>query len=427
MRRSVPGRDRRLLFVLVLGVVVLAVVGWRVLPAPATRVPNKLVRTPCGAARVVDSTPTALRVVGNRMVDSQGNPFVPYGISLVGGPENKRWAWTEKGATAQIIASKRFWHANAVRIQVSEALLLDKPTPGHDHNVPFAASLDRLVCRVLQQGQIPIVNDTTLFTTRSRGPTERTVRFWRFMSRRYGNRLPVVFDLFNEPRLGRNPRTKRFIRPAQVWRVWERGGKVAGKTYLSMQTLVDTIRIRERVQNVIWAEEPWYLYPDKLLTSELPEHLLRGNGIVYAFHKVTLDDRSRSFRALAAVAAKGIPLVDSEWSQFAATDRPWECQDNARAGVLRFLGFLRQAPIGLIVWSLQPGALVKGQAGADTVNDGNDFRFTTNPYDLAAPNAMKPGYGCNRASRGQGAGALVQDFFAQSRMPAPAALFPRFY
>ena len=68
--------------------------------------------------------------------------------------------------------------------------------------------------------------------------------------------------------MGRNPRTKRFIRPAQVWRVWERGGKVAGKTYLSMHTLVDTIRIQERVQSVIWAEEPWYLYPDKLLTSE---------------------------------------------------------------------------------------------------------------------------------------------------------------
>jgi Cellulase (glycosyl hydrolase family 5) len=393
----------------------------------ARRAGSAKLRTPCGDARAVSHTRSALTVVGNHMVDSRGDIFVPYGISLVGGPENHRWAWTEKGAVAQVIASHRFWHANAVRIQVSEALLFGRPTPGYDYNRAFAASVNRLVCRILGQGQIPIINDTTLFTARSRGPTQQTVRFWRFMSQRYGDRLPVIFDLFNEPRLGRNPRTKRFVRLRQVWRVWERGGRLAGKKYLGMQALVDTIRIRERVHNVIWAEEPWYLDPEKLPTSELPEHLLRGLDIVYAFHKVGLDDRSRSFRALAAVAARGIPLVDSEWSQFAATDRPWECQDDARAGVPRFLRFLRQVPIGLVVWSLQPGALVKGQPGVDTVNDGNDFRFTTNPYDLATPNVMRPGYGCNPVSRGQGAGALVQSFFAQYNVRAPVALFPRFY
>ena len=84
-------------------------------------------------------------------------------------------------------------------------------------------------------------------------------------------------------------------------------------------------------------------------------------------------------------------------------------------------------PIGLIAWSLQPGALVRGPAGVDSVEDGNDFRFTQNPYDLAVPTVMKPRYGCNNASRGQGAGALVQDFFAQTQMPVPPNLVPRFY
>jgi hypothetical protein len=410
------------LFVVAIGVIVLA------FSACATGGKRVTRKTSCGRASVSsDAAAASLRVVGNQMVDSQGHPFVPYGISLVGGPENNFWSLTENSAIAQIIASRRFWHANAVRIQISEALLFDQPTPGHAYNVPLANSINRLVCKILKQGQIPIVNDTTLFTTRSRAPTERTVRFWRFMSARYGNSLPVIFDLFNEPRLGRNPRTGHFIRPRQVWRLWERGGKIAGKKYLSMQRLVDTVRIEQRVRNVIWAEEPWYLDPEKLPTADLHNHLLRGKDIVYAFHKVGLDDRSKSFRALAAAAAEGIPMVDSEWSQFAATDRPWECQDDARSGVPRFLRFMRHVPIGLIAWSLQPGALVKGTPGVDTVNDGNDFRFTTNPYDLAAPNVMKPGYGCNEASRGEGAGALIQDFFGQSHMPAPATLLPRFY
>jgi len=39
---------------------------------------------------------------------------------------------------------------------------------------------------------------------------------------------------------------------------------------------------------------------------------------------------------------------------------------------------------------------------------------------------MEPGYRCNAASRGQGAGALVQDFFARNHTPAPASLIPRF-
>jgi hypothetical protein len=91
------------------------------------------------------------------------------------------------------------------------------------------------------------------------------------------------------------------------------------------------------------------------------------------------------------------------------------------------LSFLGQVPIGVVAWSLQPGALVRGRPGTDTVHDGNDFRFTSNPYDLATPNKLEPGYGCNASSRGQGAGELIQQFFTQNTVAAPAALFPRFY
>jgi Cellulase (glycosyl hydrolase family 5) len=376
--------------------------------------------TPCGRATPAS---TRLEVVGGQMQDSDGHAVVPYGISLVSGPETKYWREVETAASAQIVASHRFWHANAVRIQVGEALMLDQPTAGHAYNVPFAASVNRLVCQVLGQGQIPILNDTTLFTTKSRGPTARSVRFWQLMAKRYRG-LPVIFDIFDEPRLGRNPRTNHFYSPARVWVTWHRGGAIAGKRYVGMQTLVDAIR-RQHVDNVIWAEEPWYLEPDKLPTAELSKHLLKGGNIVYAFHKVGLDAGARSFKALQVAAAQGVPLVDSEWSQFAATNRPWECQDSAYSGVPRFLSFLHLARVGLMAWSLQPGALVKGESGADTVHDGNDFRFSANPYDLDTPNTMTPSYGCNTASLGQGAGALVQGFFAQYSEDPPAALFPK--
>jgi len=410
-----PTRGHRRQWIVIAIVAISALVtAWS---APATTEPS-FRSTPCGPVAIAYEGASNLTMVGNHMEYADGRVFVPYGISLVSGPETTAWARSEKAAVAQIIAAGRFWHANTVRIQVSEAQLLDKPTPGHRYNVALAASVNRLVCRILRQGQIPVVNDTTLFTAAERGPTQRTVRFWRFMSQRYGNRLPVIFDLFDEPRLSRDPRTKRYVRTARVWRSWEGGGTLAGTRYLGMQRLIDTIRVEQRVENVIWVEEPWYLDVKRLPTDQLPQHLLRGRNLVYAFHKATLEKGSGSFKALQVVMRRRIPLVDSEWSQFAATDRPWECQDGAYRGVPLCLAFLRRAPIGLIAWSLQPGALVKGKAGQDTVQDGNDYRYTTNPADLATPNVMRPDYRCNPASRGQGAGALIQAYFARYSQPA---------
>src|SRR5947209_6809699 len=164
------------LLVLAVGALMLA------LAAPASTQTQE--PTPCGKLPAGGEAASRLRVVGDHMEDSDGSPVVPYGISLVAGPEENHWAQTEPAAAAQIAASQRFWHANTVRIQVSESQLFDHPTAGYGYNAAFGASVDRLVCMALRQGQIPVVNDTTLFTAPERGPTQRTVRFWQFMSRR---------------------------------------------------------------------------------------------------------------------------------------------------------------------------------------------------------------------------------------------------
>lgn len=360
------------------------------------------------------------------MEDSAGNVVIPYGISIVGGPQTPAWARTVKSSLAQIVAARRYWHVNAVRVQVSEALLFREPTRGRAYNVPFAQSVDRLVCRILRQGDIPVINDTTLFTGRERGPGRRTLRFWRFMSKRYGNRFPVIFDLFNEPQVTRNPRTNRFLDTSQVWRIWRSGGRVGGTRYVGMQDLVDEIRVKLRVRNVIWAEEPYYVESHRESLEPLPRYQLRGSNIVYAFHKPNMRQDSSSFRGLRAAAEAGLPLVNSEWSQFAATDRPWMCQRDAYRTAPAYLRFLREASIGVLVWSLQPGSLVSGVRGADTVNDGAFAGFTENPRDLARPTEMRSSYGCTRSARGQGVGRLVMDYFERYSTRPPAELFPKF-
>jgi Cellulase (glycosyl hydrolase family 5) len=387
---------------------------------------EKSTATPCGPVRAGNEARATLHIVGNQMKDSRGNVVRPYGISLVSGPETVNWPRSEGAVAAQIIAARDYWHANTVRLQISEHMLFRQPTKGRSYNVPFARSVDRLVCRIIRQGQIPVINATTIFTGREPGPSSRTLRFWRFMSQRYGKHFPgMIFDLFNEPQVIRNPRTSKLLPENDVWRVWRNGGSVGGARWLGMQDLVNEIRVKQGLGNVIWAEEPYYVAADRASLNLLPKHLLSGSDIVYAFHKPSMVEDSRSYRDLREVAAQKIPLVDSEWGQFAATDRPWMCQPDSYTTAPRYLQFLRAAGIGMLAWSLQPGALVQGAPGVDTVHDGNDWRYTHNPRDLARPTEIRSNYGCTEAARGQGVGRLVMDYFARYSKPVPASLFPK--
>lgn len=379
--------------------------------------------TACGKTSGGDSP---LKVIGTQMKDAAGASFIPYGISVVSGPETTNWPLSEAAVHAQIVASHRYWHANSVRIQVSQSLLFKNPTKGHSYNAPFAASVNRLVCTALKQGQVVVINDNSIFTGAQKGPTELTRRFWVYMAKTYGNDLPIIFDLYNEPQVVRNPQTKRFFTPQKAWDLWRDGGSVAGHRYLGMQDLVDEIRTKQHADNVIWAEQPYYTDLQRTRLDLLGSHLLKGADIMYAFHKLRLADSDTSSQAVEQLSNNGVPLVTSEWTQFAATDRPWMCQPNAYQKVPGYLEYLRRFNIGLIAWSLQPGVLVKGVAGKDTVHDGNDYRYTHDPADLQEPTEIKPDYGCTKAARGQGAGRLVMDYFERYSQPAPADVVPSF-
>jgi hypothetical protein len=214
--------------------------------------------------------------------------------------------------------------------------------------------------------------------------------------------------------------------PNVVWQMWEGGGTLSDTPYVGMQTLVDEIRVKQGVRNIIWAEEPYtYLMSPRSHMDLLPTHLLNGTDIVYAFHKANMSAGSPWLKALRDLSHHGIPLVDSEWSQYAATKRPWECSPEAYTRAPRYLAFLKHLDIGLIAWSLQPGVLVAGPAGHDTVHDGNDTRYTTDPATLSKPSVLEPTYGCDEQSLGQGAGALVKRYFAHYSRRLPTGLFPR--
>jgi hypothetical protein len=383
---------------------------------------NLITNTPCGVVTRRNQATNTLRIVGRHMRDSTGKLIRLYGISLVGGPQTSVYALTEKAASAQIIAAHRSWHSNAIRLQISEDMLFNNPTRGLSYNRQFVASVDRLVCQILALHDIPVLNDTTMFTGDTLNPTPKTLRFWEFIARRYGNVFPVIFDLFNEPRLGYLPKYIPQLAPHHVWRLWRDGGVARHQRYVGMQQLVDGIRNTAHARNVIWVEGPY----DASRLALLPQYLLKGTNLVYDFHKEQAEERQLPLSQIGEMWQRGIPLVDGEWSQFAADDRPWECDSRAYTSVPRHLAYLRQRSIGLIAWSLQPGALLAGVPGRDTVHDGNDVRYTTDPARLDAPNALKASYACNTQSRGQGAGALIKRYFERNSERLPDTLFPKY-
>ncbi|HET9720113.1 MAG TPA: cellulase family glycosylhydrolase [Solirubrobacteraceae bacterium] len=357
-----------------------------------------------------------LKVVGRRLKDGRGHVIIPEGISVVGGPEQYDYAAATASTLAQIVAAHAAWHVNSQRLQVSEANLLTHPTSGYGYNRPFAAYLNRMICRILSYHEIPIVNDNTWFTGGQPDPTALTVRFWQYMSVNY-RRWPVIFDLFNEPRLKWDGKGGPLMSDARIWRLWKWGGRVAGVRYVGMQSLVDEIRNRSHAGNVIWVESAY----ETSHTAQLPGHLLSGRNLMYSFHKLKLNQPA-TWRAVAALASRGIALVDGEWASYAALNRPWECYSDAYTQSPAYLAFWRQEGIGVEAWSLQPGALARPLPGV-TVHDGNYDGFTSDSAELELPNVMSSTFGCDQQSLGQGAGSLVMAYFKRNSKPAPRALF----
>lgn len=368
----------------------------------------------CGVPR--DRYPTdSLRVVGRRLEDSYGRVIVPEGISVVGGPEEAPYLKSERSTYAQIDAAAAAWHVNSQRLQVSEWNLFAHPSPGYGYNRRFADYLSRMICRILSYHELPIVNDNTWFTSKQPDPTSTTLKFWDYMSLNY-RRSPVIFDLFNEPRLKRD-QNDRWLGDTRIWRLWKAGGRVSGVHYIGMQQLVNEIRINDRAANVIWVESAY----ETSHTADLPGHLLTGRNLMYSFHKLHLDDPT-TWYAVGRLAQNGVALVDGEWAQYAALSRPWECYPNGYTSAPAYLAYWKSQGVGIEAWSLQYGVMVRPVPG-QAVHDGNYTGFLTDPTELEVPNTMAADYGCNEQSLGQGAGSLLMQYFAQNSAAAPRALF----
>lgn len=364
-----------------------------------------------------------IHVVGNREVDGHGKTWIPYGISVFGGLQDgdhdSSWKPTIAASMAQIKAAP-FWHANAVRIQWTEANIFHDVTPGYDVNVPFLEALCRQVREVRIFGEVAILNDNTEFPDWNEyDPTTRTELAWRAIVQEFGNQPGLIVDLYNEPRikLSQVGRTHTQANVNWLWRVWQQGGTVNGRQFVGLQQLVSYTR-RLGYRGVLWLEPPFLQGLGQ--ARQFPIHDPR-HSIVYAFHHASLprvaasgatSQWSQDFGHL----TRYYPVVDAEWNQAAST-LP-ECVPTAYYAIPAFFRYIRSVGVGLMAWSLQPGSMVAELPHQHRV-ESNITRSNsiTNPRLLKRPSHMYSNYSCSRSRVGEGAGSLVLSYFRHYSRP----------
>ncbi len=366
----------------------------------------------------------SLRVSDNKIIQIDGSQFIPYGISIYGGLEDVDFTDNLPNIDAQIKAAVTYWHANTIRLQVSEDNLFSNINKKLGYNTKFMKELQREVNLARSLNQIVVINDQTEFTSNFPLPTVKTVKFWKQISSVFGNNPYIIYDLFNEPRLDSlklsniskrhsvmlgnlsvnkanySNFVKRNNHPKQsVWSIWKYGGIYNGINYIGEQALVDDIR-SWKVNNIIWVEGPFWAQ-----TLPSKNNLLKGANIVYSFHHINLNN-PKSWNFISRLAQIR-PVVDGEWAQYQS---PWqECFVQAPTQTPNYLKFLNIYHIGLIAWSLQPGSLVKGSTSIVPKNN-NTESDTSNPANLSIPSSFSNDYECNNQF-GQGAGQLIQQYF----------------
>jgi hypothetical protein len=358
-----------------------------------------------------------LRVKGNHVYNAYDKMWIPYGISIFGGLQdgdrNSNWMPTINSSMAQIKAG-RAWSVNNIRIQWSEANVFNDATPGYGVNIPFLEALCQQIQQVRKQGEVVVLNDQTEFPDWGELlPTDRTEEAWEVVDKMLGQQSGIIDDLYNEPRMTLSSQNKpRTVANVDwLWNVWKKGGNIGGQKYIGMQKLVNFIR-RIGFKGIEWIEAP---YLENLTLAgrysiDDPEH----NDELEFHHppmpaNAAIGDTSVWYKAFGYLAKKDA-VVDGEWNQAASTTS--ECKSDAYYVVPEYLRYLRKLKIGLDVWSLQWGSMVREPKKVKRIATNITKAYDpTNPLTLERPSRMLSDYACTIKQVGQGVGQWIYNYF----------------
>lgn len=294
--------------------------------------------------------------VSGAVVNGSTGRYIPYGINIVG-LAHADYADEVAGDEAQIAASARYWCANTVRLQVGQANLVS--TTGRV-NQTFLAAVTSEVRFAEARGLVVVLNlqwqlDPEVLTESM--PTQRSEAFWGSLAFHFGNDPNVVFDIYNQPEQ----------HAPCGWAFWHYGGICHGHRYIGMQALADFVRAR--ASNLFWVEG---IGAGSVLTQAWRYRIASDGPLEYSEHRPPAPHQSRTWDSeFGYIANRGdAPVVEGEWADYARSNAPWACWNNAPVSAPRFLRYLQAHSFGLIMYKLVKGFLIE----TTNLNDPTHFR-----------------------------------------------------
>lgn len=313
---------------------------------------------------------------GTRIIAANGTTYVPYGVTVTGlaGPTDGH-PYDAASAISQVDGAASWWCVNTVRLQVAQSYVAGSKKPSG-----FLSALKRVVKVAESHGLVVVISDQTEEVGLQPEPTSQTATFWKDLTSLYGHAAQVVFDLFNEPRIGTGS-------SAAVWSFWRNGGTYKGNRYIGMQKLVTDVR-HDGAANLLWVEGV-----DHAGTLNRVSHYLITGGapLQYDYHHPSGAHSVSAWNATFGylVTRDIAPVVDGEWTNYASSRG--ECWTDAVTAIPSYLSYLHRLGVGMTVWTLKKGVMLSTD-------------------EFWQPTKLGPGWACKN-NLDEGAGSLVQSWY----------------
>ncbi|WDI39978.1 glycoside hydrolase family 5 protein [Bremerella sp. P1] len=296
--------------------------------------------------------PKMLKVVGNRVHDTDGNDVWLQGVNA-GGLETLP---QDKQQIKSTVVAIDDWKANCVRVPIKDEFWYGKSHYQNDGGKEYRETIDRIVNLAANRGAYVVID-----LHKYRAPKQEYVDFWKDCAAVYKNHPAVLFDLMNEPH-GIN------------WEVWRNGGFVGTKSgtdesaflndeekkknqgfeSVGMQALVDAVRSTGAKNIVIAGGLSWC----NDLTGIAEGYALddpTGNGVMYSWH--TYHWHTDWEKRVLPAAAKYPIFLGEVGADIKKMDFiPAEAQEDPYTWVPDMLGFIQKHHIHWTGWCFHPKA-----------------------------------------------------------------------
>ncbi len=336
-------------------------------------------------ARAAELAP--LKVAGTQVVNDKGERVRLRGVNAA------CLEWTSDGEghiLDTIRVAVKDWHANVVRIPLSQDRWYGKGPEQKDDGTAYRALVQQVVDECVGLGAYAMLdlhwNDAGEWGQaigQHVMPDRNSVTFWKDCASAYKNRPGVIFDLYNEPH-------------DVSWDSWLKGGpvtetdqKTKKKTTfeaVGMQELLNVVRATGAKNLVVVGGLDWSYDLSGILQGRQiadPD----GQGVIYANHAYPFKgDTVEKWIGKMEVASKTLPIIVSEFG----SDPPGGAGISGEAWVRKVVDALKTHDWDSTAWDLHPAAgpkLIKGWDYAPTAHFGvpvKEYLANSGPAQAAA-------------------------------------------